>query len=59
MSRLNAEIRKALATPEVQKQFADLGGGATSSSPEEFRARVERDVTRFKAVVDRRRIERM
>lgn len=59
VNRLNAEIRKALALPEVQKQFADLGGAATASSPEEFRARVERDVTRLKAVVDKRRIERM
>lgn len=59
VARLNAEIRKALAIPEVQKQFLDLGGAATASSPEEFRNRVERDVTRLKAVVERRRIERM
>ncbi len=59
VNRLNAEIRKALALPEVQKQFADLGGAAAASSPEEFRARVERDVVRLRAVVDKRKIERM
>ena len=59
VSRLNAEVRKALAVPEVQKQFADLGGAATPSSPEEFRARVERDVTRLRVVVDKRKIERI
>lgn len=59
VARLNGEIRKALAIPEVQKQFLDLGGAAQPSTPEEFRARVERDVTRLKAVVERRRIERM
>lgn len=59
VARLNTEIRRALALPEVQKQFADLGGAATPSSPEEFRARVERDVTRLRVVVDKRKIERI
>ena len=58
VARLNAEVRKALALPDIQRQLADLGGGAAPSSPEEFRARVERDITRFRAIVDTRKIER-
>jgi tripartite-type tricarboxylate transporter receptor subunit TctC len=58
IARINAEIRAALAHPEVQRQLADLGGGAVPSTPDEFRARVERDITRFRRVVDTRGIER-
>ena len=37
VARLNAEIRKALATPAVQQQFKILGADAASGTPEEFR----------------------
>ncbi len=58
IARINAELRAALALPEVQRQLADLGGGAVPSTPDEFRARVERDIARFRQVVDSRGIER-
>ena len=58
ISRINAELRAALALPEVQRQLADLGGGTVPSTPDEFRARVERDITRFRQIVDSRGIER-
>lgn len=58
IARINAEIRAALALPEVQRQLAELGGGAVPSTPDAFRARVERDIARFRQVVDSRGIER-
>jgi len=36
VNRLNAEIVKAVASPEVSKRFAELGTSAASSTPEEL-----------------------
>jgi tripartite-type tricarboxylate transporter receptor subunit TctC len=35
-ARLNAELRKILAMPEIEKKMADLGGYVKTSSPDEF-----------------------
>jgi tripartite-type tricarboxylate transporter receptor subunit TctC len=35
-ARLNAELRKILAMPDIEKKMADLGGNVKTSTPEEF-----------------------
>jgi tripartite-type tricarboxylate transporter receptor subunit TctC len=35
-ARLNAEIRKVLAMPEIANRIVDLGGDIQTGSPEEF-----------------------
>lgn len=58
VERLNRELRRVLGQPEVQKRFADLGGQASPSSPDEMRAQVSAEVERWKALVKSRGIER-
>jgi tripartite-type tricarboxylate transporter receptor subunit TctC len=58
VNRLNAEIRKVLAQPEVRDRLAELGGQAAPSSPDQFRERVERDIARLAGLVESRKIER-
>jgi tripartite-type tricarboxylate transporter receptor subunit TctC len=53
--RLNAEIAKALASPELKKRFDDLGLVAKSSSPEEFGAFLLAEMARWKAVLGGRK----
>ena len=57
IDRLNGELRSILALPDVRKRLTDLGGTPTHSTPEEMRARVEREVARWKRVVAIRKIE--
>lgn len=51
VDRLSAEAKKALADPELKKKLDDQGIVAIGSSPEEFRAFVTEDITRWKKVV--------
>jgi tripartite-type tricarboxylate transporter receptor subunit TctC len=43
IDRLNAELRAIVELPDVRQRIADLGGVPLPSTPEEMRARVERD----------------
>ena len=36
VARLNAELRKILATPEIANKLTELGGNVKTSTPEEF-----------------------
>jgi tripartite-type tricarboxylate transporter receptor subunit TctC len=58
IDRLNREIRAFLESPEVRQRLADLSGVPTPSSPEEMRALVEREIARWKRVVELKNIER-
>ena len=58
VDRLNAEIRSILKEPEVRQRLADLSGVPTPSSPEEMRALIEREIARWKRVVELKNIER-
>ena len=49
--RLNAEIAKALAGPDLVKRFDEMGLVAKSSSPEEFGAFLQSEMARWKAVL--------
>ncbi len=58
IDRLNAEIRAIVELPDVRQRIADLGGVPTPSSPEEMRARVEREIARWTRLVELKNIER-
>jgi tripartite-type tricarboxylate transporter receptor subunit TctC len=58
VQRLNADLRKALAEPEVQKRLAALGGGAAPVTPEQMREQVQAEIERWKKLVDSRGIRR-
>ena len=49
--RLNAEIGKALGSPDLKKRFDDMGLVAKASSPEEFGAFLQSEMTRWKAIL--------
>jgi tripartite-type tricarboxylate transporter receptor subunit TctC len=49
--RLNAEIGKALGSPDLKKRFDDMGLVAKASSPEEFGAFLFAEMGRWKAVL--------
>ena len=59
MERLNAELRAVLELPDVRQRIADLGGVPTPSTPEEMRERVEREIARWKRLVELRKIPRL
>jgi tripartite-type tricarboxylate transporter receptor subunit TctC len=58
VNRLNTELRKVLAEPEVQQRFAAFGGSAAPASPAEMRERVVTETRRWQWLVESRRIER-
>jgi tripartite-type tricarboxylate transporter receptor subunit TctC len=51
VDKINAAMRDAIANPEVQKRIAADGGDAVSSTPEEYTAIVDRDMTRWSALI--------
>src|SRR5512138_626269 len=54
VQRLNAEVRKVLASPDAAKRFTDLGGEPRATSPEEMKSFIERDIQRWRGVIDAR-----
>jgi tripartite-type tricarboxylate transporter receptor subunit TctC len=53
VNTLNAALREILAIPEVKARYADLGVVAKASSPEELRARLQADIGKWAAVIER------
>jgi tripartite-type tricarboxylate transporter receptor subunit TctC len=51
VERLNAELAKAVATPEVRARFASLGVEPVSGSPKEFDDLISSEVARWGRVV--------
>jgi tripartite-type tricarboxylate transporter receptor subunit TctC len=51
VQRLNAEITKALQSPEVKEKLAQQGAEPLGSSPEEYGAYVKKELARWAAVV--------
>jgi len=45
------------ALPDVAQRFAEWGGQPEASSPEDMRAYVEREIAKWKRVVEQRKIE--
>jgi tripartite-type tricarboxylate transporter receptor subunit TctC len=44
VNRLNAEVIKALADPEVKERFAKLGADAWTLSPQQFDAYIKAEI---------------
>jgi tripartite-type tricarboxylate transporter receptor subunit TctC len=51
VTRLNQELIKVLAMPEVQKQLQFEGGSVSPSTPEAFRAFIRADVARWDKMI--------
>jgi tripartite-type tricarboxylate transporter receptor subunit TctC len=51
--RLNAEIAKVLAQPDVVKRFTELGLVTKPSSPQQMQAIYDADVERWRVVIER------
>jgi tripartite-type tricarboxylate transporter receptor subunit TctC len=56
---LNAAIREIIAIPEVKQRYAELGIEAAASSPEQLRARLEGDIRKWAALIERAGIARL
>ena len=52
VDRLNREVRAALVLPDVQQRLVEGGNVATPSSPDEMRAKVAAEMTRWRHVID-------
>ena len=50
VDRLNAEIRKIMAAPEIKAQFLTMGTDAVAGTPEEFGILVKDEVAKIKRV---------
>jgi tripartite-type tricarboxylate transporter receptor subunit TctC len=51
IDRLNKEIATAIAAPAVRKRFADLGTEPVASSPEELRAFILSEISKWQKVI--------
>jgi tripartite-type tricarboxylate transporter receptor subunit TctC len=58
IERLNKEISAAVAAPEVKQRLQDLGVDARASSPEAMRELLVSETAKWKAVVERAKIEK-
>src|SRR5256714_4767984 len=58
VDRLNAEVRKALASSETHQRFIDLGGEPAASSPEEMKDFIAREIAKWRDVIALRKIEK-
>jgi tripartite-type tricarboxylate transporter receptor subunit TctC len=56
VSRLNAEVTKAIAAPEVQKRLTDLGVEPLSGSPEQMANYIKTETARWHALIKERRL---
>lgn len=57
VTKLNAEIVKALASADLRKRFADLGTDAASSTPEQLAAYHREDLARWAKVIKTAKIQ--
>jgi tripartite-type tricarboxylate transporter receptor subunit TctC len=51
LDRLNGAVNRGMRQPEVVKRLAGEGVDAVGSTPEEFAARIRREMTKWSAVV--------
>lgn len=58
IGQLNAEVRRIVEAPDDYKRLVELGGEPRASSAEEMKSFVEREIGKWKAVVESRKIER-
>ena len=53
LALLNKSIHEMVAMPDVKQRYADLGIEAKASTPEQLRARLEGDIKKWAAVIER------
>jgi len=58
VARLNRELVRILALPDVRQKLADLTLVAESSTPEQLASTLERDIARWSGVIERAHIPR-
>lgn len=58
VARLNRELVRILALPDVRQKLADLTLVAESSTPEQLASTLERDIARWSGVIERAHIAR-
>jgi tripartite-type tricarboxylate transporter receptor subunit TctC len=51
VAKLNAEVRKALASPQLQKKMRDQGVDLQADTPEQFGALIKADIAKWGQVV--------
>lgn len=56
--RMNAELKKALATPELKKKLADINVDARWSTPEDLGNLLASEIRRWSSVIERAKIPR-
>jgi tripartite-type tricarboxylate transporter receptor subunit TctC len=56
VERLNAEVRKALTSPDAVKALEGIGGELQATTPDELRARVAAELKMWTRVVDEAKI---
>jgi tripartite-type tricarboxylate transporter receptor subunit TctC len=49
--KLNAEVRRVLALPDIQKAFAAAGSAPAPGAPEEMREMVQKEIARWRSVI--------
>jgi tripartite-type tricarboxylate transporter receptor subunit TctC len=59
LNLLNTSIREVVSMPDVQQRYADLGIEAAASTPEELKARLERDIKKWAGVIERAGIAKL
>jgi tripartite-type tricarboxylate transporter receptor subunit TctC len=59
VSRLNREVRRILEEPATIERLHAFGNEPRPSSPEEFKQRIESDIAKWTAVVDRVHFEKI
>jgi tripartite-type tricarboxylate transporter receptor subunit TctC len=57
VEKLNREVRRVLALPDIGQRFAEWGGTPRASSPEEMRSHVAAEIEKWKKVVEARKLE--
>jgi tripartite-type tricarboxylate transporter receptor subunit TctC len=57
IEKINKELRLVLAQDEIKQKLIGFGGSPAASSPQEFKARVEKDIRNLKKVVQDKKID--
>jgi tripartite-type tricarboxylate transporter receptor subunit TctC len=57
VERLNREVRRVLALPDIGQKFSEWGGAPSASSPEEMQRYVSAEIEKWKKVVAARKLE--
>jgi tripartite-type tricarboxylate transporter receptor subunit TctC len=58
IDRLNREVNAAVAKPEVRKRLSELGVEARAGTPEALRELLVAEIAKWKAVIERAKIEK-